>query len=45
MEILYKISLFIPDLKDELASTIEDQIEKGSTGLKHRGKEVLKRMQ
>jgi hypothetical protein len=45
MEILYKISLFIPDLRDELASTIEDQVLKGSMGVKCRGGEVLKRMQ
>jgi hypothetical protein len=45
MEILYKISLFIPELKDELALTIEDQVVKGSTGVKCRGREVLRRMQ
>ena len=44
MEILYKIIQFVPDLRDELVSTIEDQVNKGSAGIKVRGWEVLSRL-
>ena len=44
MEILYKIVQFIPELKEELVSTIEDQVIKGSAGIKVRGVEVLNRL-
>ena len=45
MEILYKITLFIPELRKELVWTIEDQLDKCSTGFKCRGGEVINRIQ
>jgi len=44
MEILYKISEIEPDLKIELISAIEDQIPKGSSGVKLFGRKLLKKL-
>jgi hypothetical protein len=42
MTILEKICKDIPELKNELKLIIEDHIEHGSAGFKHRGKKILK---
>jgi hypothetical protein len=44
MEILLKVVQFIPELKPELISTIEDQMTKGSAGIKTRGIEILSKL-
>jgi len=44
MEILYNITRFIPELKRELISTIEDQLTKGSAGVKCRGQQILSKL-
>jgi hypothetical protein len=42
MTILSKICKDIPELKNELKIIIEDNLEHGSAGFKHRGKKILK---
>ena len=44
MELLYKISEIEPGLKIELISAIEEQIPKGSSGIKAIGKGLLKKL-
>jgi hypothetical protein len=44
MELLYKISEIEPDLKIELISAIEEQIPKGSSGIKVIGRRLLKKL-
>jgi hypothetical protein len=44
MQILYKISQIEPDLKIELISAIEEQVPKGSSGVKYFGRAILKKL-
>ncbi len=44
MELLYKISEIEPGLKIELMSAIEEQIPKGSSGIKVIGRRLLKKL-
>ncbi len=44
MQILYNISEVEPDLKIELISAIEEQIPRGSSGVKYFGRSILKRL-
>jgi hypothetical protein len=44
MEIAYNIARDIPELKEELALVINDQMEFNSAGFKSRGKKILKRL-
>ena len=44
MQILYNISEIEPDLKIELISAIEEQITKGSSGVKVIGRNILKKL-
>jgi hypothetical protein len=44
MEILYRISQVEPDLKKELADSIEWRIGEGTPGFKHRGLKTLKKL-
>jgi hypothetical protein len=44
-EILYKVTLFEPDLKPELISTIEFAMEGGTVGFKNICRRILKRLQ
>jgi hypothetical protein len=44
MNILYNISEAEPDLKPELAAVIEDQLPKGTPGLKNSGQKMLKKL-
>jgi len=42
MQILYNFSLQEPDLQNELALVVEEQMENGSAGLCSRGRRILK---
>ncbi|BAX82241.1 hypothetical protein [Labilibaculum antarcticum] len=42
MQILYNFSLQEPDIQNELALVIEEQMENGSAGLYSRGRRILK---
>jgi hypothetical protein len=44
MEILYRISQFEPELKKELADSIEWRITEGTPGFKNRGLKTLKKL-
>ncbi len=44
MEILYKLSLIYPELKHELATSIDMLMEEGSAGITARGRSILKRL-
>jgi hypothetical protein len=44
MDILLTISTEIPEIRGELASTIENHMDRFSTGLKNKGSKVLKRL-
>jgi len=44
LEILYKISLQIPELQNELIFTIENQIDQSSAAFKVRGGRILKKL-
>lgn len=44
MEILLQVTRFIPELKDELISTVEDQMTKGTSGVKVRCWEILNKL-
>ncbi len=44
MQLLYRVTLLEPDLKNELTVLIEDQLPHGSTGFKSRGKRILKKL-
>ena len=44
MQILYNVSEVEPDLKIELISAIEEQVPKGSSGVKYFGKAILKKL-
>ena len=44
MEILYRLSCQFPDLKPEVAGTIEMAIREGSTGVKNRGFKLLEKL-
>jgi hypothetical protein len=44
MQILAKIAASEPDLKPELISVIEEQIPKGSAGIRAQGKKILKKL-
>jgi hypothetical protein len=44
MEILYRISQVEPELKKELADSIEWRISEGTPGFKHRGLKTLKKL-
>jgi hypothetical protein len=44
MEILYRMSCREPDLKKELAETIEWRMEEESAGFRNRGMKILKRL-
>ena len=44
MEILYRLSHFYPDLKQELITSIELQIPGASTGVKSRGRKYLSKL-
>jgi len=45
MQILYRVTLLEPDLKNELKVLIEDQLPHGSAGFKSRGKRILKQLE
>lgn len=44
MHILYNISQIEPDLKIELISAIEEEVPKGSSGIKYIGRAILKKL-
>jgi hypothetical protein len=44
MQILYDISQKEPDLKPEVISAIELAIQEGTTGVKNRGRRMLKKL-
>lgn len=44
MEILYRISLLEPELKQELALTIENQLQYGSAGFRSRGSKIVRKL-
>ncbi len=44
MQVLYNISEVEPDLKIELISAIEEQVPKGSSGVKYFGRAILKKL-
>ncbi|MEZ5197950.1 MAG: hypothetical protein R2764_16660 [Bacteroidales bacterium] len=44
MEILYKISVSFPELKQELISSIENQVPHSTVAIKSRGKRLLKKL-
>ena len=44
MQILAEIAETEPDLKPELISVIEEQIPRGSAGIKAQGKKILKKL-
>jgi hypothetical protein len=44
MEILYRISQIEPELKKELADSIEWRMEEETAGFKNRGKKILKKL-
>ena len=44
MDIAYNIASDIPELKEELALVINDQMEFNSAGFKSRGKRILKKI-
>jgi hypothetical protein len=44
MQILYNLSLEIPEIKRELYSIIEDQFPESSAGFKNRGGKILKKL-
>jgi hypothetical protein len=44
MDILYRVSLTEPDLKKELADSIEWRINEGTPGFKNRGRKMLKKL-
>lgn len=44
MDILYRMSIEIPEIKNELYHLIESQMPDFSTGLKSRGKKILKKL-
>jgi hypothetical protein len=41
MEILYKVSQVYPEIKNELISSIEEQLPRSGTAVKSRGKQIL----
>lgn len=44
MEILYKLSLKFPELQNEIALIIEDQIPYGTPGFQNRGKKIIQKI-
>jgi hypothetical protein len=44
MEILYRLSNRIPEIKPELAAAIEMSVQQGTKGVQNRGAKVLKRL-
>lgn len=44
MDVLYRISLTEPDLKKELADSIEWRINEGTAGFKNRGNKMMKKL-
>jgi len=45
MQLLYRVTLLEPDLKNELKVLIEDQLPHGSAGFISRGKRILKQLE
>jgi hypothetical protein len=45
MEILYRLSHRVPEIKHELASAIEMNVHEGTKGVKNRGTKMLKKLQ
>lgn len=44
MDLLYRVSQIEPDLKQELADSIEWRINEGTPGYQHRGRKMLKQL-
>jgi hypothetical protein len=44
MDILYRITLYEPDLKKELAESIEWRMEEETEGFRNRGRKILKKL-
>jgi hypothetical protein len=44
MQIIYKHTLIYPELKEELITVIEDQVENNSVGFKSRGKRIIRQL-
>ena len=45
MQIIYNHVLLYPELKDELVTVLEDQMENNSAGFKSRGVRLIKQME
>ena len=45
MQIIYKHVLLYPELKDELVTVIEDQVENNSVGFKARGRRIINQLE
>ena len=44
MQIIYNHTLIYPELKEELITVIEDQLENNSVGFKSRGMRIIRQL-
>jgi len=44
MQIIYNHTLIYPELKEELITVIEDQVENNSVGFKSRGMRIIRQL-
>lgn len=45
MQIIYNHTLIYPELKDELITVIEDQVENNTVGFKSRGRRIIRQLE